>query len=150
MRLAANDKLIENSQNISHLSESFIYTYYKLKALLASNPQIETVYLGAGYHSFAAYYDIYTCKEGVLGRYLYLLPPKEQFRLIRKSEEPAKYFAANGSRFSAGDIALGIIFHNLGHEELGFAALYYVADVSIATAAACGRVDHLPGCNGVF
>jgi len=60
--------------------------------------------------------------------------------------EPARYFAANAERFSAGDIALGMVFHNLGREQLGFAALYYVADVGIATEAACRRVADLPGC----
>ena len=59
---------------------------------------------------------------------------------------PALYFAANAQRFSAGDIALGMVFHNLGREQLGFAALYYVADVAVATAAACARVEALPGC----
>lgn len=62
---------------------------------------------------------------------------------------PALYFAAHASRFTAGDIALGMIFHNLGREDLGFAALYYVADVTIAAAAACSRVDDLPGCRDV-
>ncbi len=60
--------------------------------------------------------------------------------------EPARYFAANHTRFTAGDIALGMIFHNLGREELGFATLYYVADVAIATTEACLRVGDLPGC----
>lgn len=58
----------------------------------------------------------------------------------------ALYFAEHAERFSAGDIALGMVFHNLGREELGFAALYYVADVAIATEAACDRVHDLPGC----
>jgi len=58
----------------------------------------------------------------------------------------ARYFAANAERFTAGDIALGVVFHNLGREQLGFAALYYVTDVGIATEAACRRVDDLPGC----
>lgn len=60
--------------------------------------------------------------------------------------EPARYFASHADRFTAGDIALGIIFHNLGREDLGFATLYYVADVAVATAAVCRRVDDLPGC----
>ena len=60
--------------------------------------------------------------------------------------EPARYFASYADRFTAGDIALGIIFHNLGREDLGFATLYYVADVAVATAAVCRRVDDLPGC----
>ncbi len=59
---------------------------------------------------------------------------------------PASYFAANAARFTPGDIALGMIFHNLGRRELGFAALYYVADVALATEAACRRVSDLPGC----
>jgi len=59
---------------------------------------------------------------------------------------PAQYFADHQERFSAGDIALGMVFHNLGREQLGFAALYYVADVALATEAACERFDDLPGC----
>ena len=58
----------------------------------------------------------------------------------------AQYFATHAERFTAGDIALGMVFHNLGREQLGFAALYYVADVAIATEAACDRVEDLPGC----
>ncbi len=59
---------------------------------------------------------------------------------------PAKYFASHAERFSAGDIALGMVFHNLGRERLGFATLYYVADVTIAIEAVCASVKTLPGC----
>jgi hypothetical protein len=59
---------------------------------------------------------------------------------------PAQYFASYQERFSAGDIALGMVFHNLGREQFGFAALYYVADVALATEAACERLADLPGC----
>lgn len=58
----------------------------------------------------------------------------------------ARYFAAHAERFTAGDIALGMVYHNLGREQLGFAALYYVVDVAIATAAVCESVTHLSGC----
>ncbi|WP_372994804.1 hypothetical protein [Marinobacter sp.] len=51
--------------------------------------------------------------------------------------QPAEYFAAKHERFSAGDIAFGLIFHNLGRERLGLASLYYVADVQLATEALC-------------
>jgi len=61
--------------------------------------------------------------------------------------EPARYFAAHEASFSAGDIALGMVFHNLGREDIGFAALYYVADVAVAAAAVCARVSDLPGCD---
>jgi hypothetical protein len=51
--------------------------------------------------------------------------------------QPAQYFADNHERFSAGDIAFGLIFHNLGRDRLGLASLYYVADVQLATEALC-------------
>lgn len=50
---------------------------------------------------------------------------------------PARYFARHHERFSAGDIAFGLIFHNLGRDRFGLASLYYVADVQLATAALC-------------
>ena len=50
---------------------------------------------------------------------------------------PARYFARYHERFSAGDIAFGLIFHNLGRDRFGLASLYYVADVQLATAALC-------------
>lgn len=51
--------------------------------------------------------------------------------------KPAEYFAANHERFTAGDIAFGMVFHNLGRDRLGLASLYYVADVQLATEALC-------------
>jgi hypothetical protein len=59
---------------------------------------------------------------------------------------PARYFATHHERFTAGDIALGMVFHNLGRNQFGFASLYYVTDVDIATRAACAVLDDLPGC----
>ncbi|AOY89275.1 hypothetical protein BKP64_14450 [Marinobacter salinus] len=50
---------------------------------------------------------------------------------------PAAYFAEHQERFSAGDIAFGMVFHNLGRDRLGLASLYYVADVQLATEALC-------------
>lgn len=49
----------------------------------------------------------------------------------------ARYFASHHQRFTAGDIAFGLIFHNLGRNRLGLASLYYVADVELATEALC-------------
>ncbi|MFW5825246.1 MAG: transglycosylase SLT domain-containing protein [Marinobacter sp.] len=54
---------------------------------------------------------------------------------------PAKYFAEHHDRFTAGDIAFGMIFHNLGRNRLGLASLYYVADVELATRALCQQTD---------
>jgi hypothetical protein len=59
---------------------------------------------------------------------------------------PARYFAEYQQKFTAGDIALGMVFHNLGRRGFGFASLYYVTDVSIAAQQVCRRVGELEGC----
>ncbi|MDQ2075728.1 hypothetical protein [Marinimicrobium sp. ABcell2] len=63
------------------------------------------------------------------------------------TEAAASYFARHHERFSAGDIALGMVFHNLGRNQFGFASLYYVTDVGIATRVACAAIEDLPGCS---
>ncbi len=51
--------------------------------------------------------------------------------------KPAAYFAQHHDSYTAGDIAFGMIFHNLGRDRFGLASLYYVADVQLATEALC-------------
>lgn len=60
---------------------------------------------------------------------------------------PARYFARHHEDFAAADIALGMVFHNLGRRRFGFASLYYVTDVTLAAAAACARLGEFPGCD---
>lgn len=47
----------------------------------------------------------------------------------------ASYFAANHERFSAEDILVGMIYHNLGRRDIGMRTLYYVTDTRLATEA---------------
>lgn len=68
--------------------------------------------------------------HGGVGRVTALLNDNELAR-------PAEYFAENQARYTSGDIAFGLIFHNLGRNRLGLASLYYVADVQLATEALC-------------
>ncbi|MCH8500212.1 MAG: lytic transglycosylase domain-containing protein [Marinobacter sp.] len=63
-------------------------------------------------------------------------------RVIALLQDPelskaATYFAEHHERFSAGDIAFGLVFHNLGRNRFGLASLYYVADIQLATEALC-------------
>lgn len=69
-------------------------------------------------------------------------------RLLDDAElnSAALYFAEHHQRFSAGDIALGMVFHNMGRDRLGFASLYYAVDVGIAKLEACAATSDLPGC----
>lgn len=76
------------------------------------------------------------------------------WRVIKLFSDPeqqkaAQYFARHHERFSAGDIALGMVFHNLGRDRWGFASLYYVTDVGIAVQHVCSAVAAMPGCSDI-
>lgn len=77
-----NDKILNNSRNISQNSEGLLYTYYKLKLLLKNNPEIDTVLLGVSYHTFSSYYADIRNKPEVSGRYFFVLPVTEQLRSL--------------------------------------------------------------------
>lgn len=49
----------------------------------------------------------------------------------------AQYFAANQDRFSAEDIQVGMIYHNMGRRDIGLRTLSYVTDILIARDALC-------------
>jgi hypothetical protein len=49
--------------------------------------------------------------------------------------EAARYFAVNHLRFSAEDILVGLIYHNMGRRDIGLRTLYYVTDVHLAQSA---------------
>lgn len=81
---AVNDSLLNSGKNVSTNSESFYFSYYKLKKLVEENQNIETVYLGLSYHSLSNYYDQFTNGEyspSVSPKYFYVLPVIEKFRL---------------------------------------------------------------------
>ncbi|HEY1037752.1 MAG TPA: hypothetical protein VGF30_00020 [Bacteroidia bacterium] len=87
-RLAINDSLLPNTVNMSQNSEGMIYTYYKLKAFIKANPQIDTVFFGVGYHSFAGYYDDHILLPDISSRYFFVLPLKDQLHLFKNTKSP--------------------------------------------------------------
>lgn len=86
-----NDSLVCNLQNVAYSSESFIYSFYKIKTLTKNNPNIDTILLGVSYHSFTDYFDEITYLHYVLGRYFYILPIEAQIKLIGEVENPASF-----------------------------------------------------------
>lgn len=68
--------------------------------------------------------------HGGIGRMLDLLGDDEVGRASRQ-------LAQDAERYSAEDLALGLVFHNLGRIDLGLSSLYYLVDVSIASDAVC-------------
>lgn len=96
VRYAVSDSLLNHSANMANSSESTYFSYYKLKQLLQSNPNIKTVYLGFSYHNISAYYDQYTYgRYSVAPTYFYLLPIKEQLQMIKWSFKRLPSFLFN-------------------------------------------------------
>ncbi|WP_210330299.1 hypothetical protein [Aliikangiella sp. G2MR2-5] len=64
--------------------------------------------------------------------------------LLTNSEfnKASLYFASHARKYTAQDIATGIIFHNMGRQELGLASLYYTVDVAIVAEKLC-KTDQL-------
>ena len=85
IQCAVIDSLMKNGRNISKTSESYYFTYYKLKKILEINPDIRRVYLGASYHNLSDHYDRYISGENtsfVSTKYFYLLPPEKQLQVM--------------------------------------------------------------------
>lgn len=69
-----------------------------------------------------------------IGRVMRLLSDPER-------NQAALHFAQFSSRYSAEDIGTGLIYHNLGRDNFGFASLYYVVDVAIIAEQLCQLTD---------
>lgn len=85
IQLAINDSLILESLNCGATSETFYFSYYKLKNLLNDNPSIKNVYLGFSFHNLSGYSDRFVTGDysaSIAPKYYFILPLKEQFRLI--------------------------------------------------------------------
>ena len=91
---AVNDRLVEHSINIAESGEAYLYSYAKLKAVIETNQQISTVFIG---YSFA---DILLEKEESwvfsdefiiekVQYYNYLLSPQD--RMLLFSKNPGAY-----------------------------------------------------------
>jgi len=84
IRHSIDDSIIENGKNVALNSESYYFSYYKLKQILG-NEEIRNVTLGFSYHNLSSYYDRFIFgdySKSVSPPYFYILPFKEQLKLI--------------------------------------------------------------------
>ncbi len=82
---AINDTMLTNSFNLAQNSESFYFSYYKLKKIAETYPSVKKVYLGYSYHSISSYYDKFIDGENssaISTRYFFLLPIGEKIKMI--------------------------------------------------------------------
>jgi hypothetical protein len=86
VQCAINSDLVDGLENISVDSEGYIHSYFKLKKILAANPQIENIILGFSYHNLSSFFDAYTIgkhAKSILPRYVDLFSYNELFELVK-------------------------------------------------------------------
>lgn len=84
VRQTFNDKNIKHCKNIAQNSESYYFTYFKLKKILTNENRIKTVFLGMSYHNFSGYIDdfIFGKYSGAISKnYFFIMPIKEKIHL---------------------------------------------------------------------
>ncbi|MBU6953198.1 hypothetical protein [Hahella sp. HN01] len=73
-------------------------------------------------------------------------------RLLNDEElnQSALYFSSHHQSYSAEDIALGMVYHNMGRDHFGLASLFYLVDVAIASDKLCAHkaLKNLKYCAG--
>lgn len=86
---ALDDKIIPNSINTCLTSESYYYTYYKLKKILQNDNDLKYILLGLSFSSYGDNFDNQIYETGKI-RYMY---PK--YFLILESREKLSLFKKN-------------------------------------------------------
>jgi len=98
VRLAINDGLLTDGVNLSQHSESTLFSYFKIKAILQNNPSIKRVYLGFSYHSISSYYDdaIYgKSSKHIAAKYFFILPFEEKILILQQNSNALPTFLKN-------------------------------------------------------
>ena len=117
IQLAIDDNMISNSLNVAKTSESFYFSYYKLKMLTNNNSSIDTVYLGLSYHSLSSYYDEFIegkHSSAVSPKYFYLLPLSEQFKMLNLNSNKLLPFFTSITK-----IGINSLINNESHPYIG-------------------------------
>ena len=81
-----DDRIIPHSVNMALPAEPYYLTFFKLRAVLQTNPGIRKVILGFSYHNLSAYLDsnLYGKKgEAITANYFLMLPHSDQWMLVR-------------------------------------------------------------------
>ncbi|GAA4973231.1 hypothetical protein [Algibacter aquimarinus] len=92
------DMNIPNIQNIGKPAESIYFSYYKIKHLLETNPNIKTIYFGLSYHNITDFADIFTKGKRSFfyaPPYFYVLPLKEKLRSFKWNSNNESVYIKN-------------------------------------------------------
>jgi len=93
---AVNDKIVNNSINLSQNSESYYFSFNKIDGLIKNNTSIKKIYLGFSYHSLSSYNEDFVFgkfSKDISARYFFILPLSEKLKFIRyNSKDILAYF----------------------------------------------------------
>lgn len=92
------DSLIPNSINVSQNSESFYFTFFKIKKILKSDVKIKSIYLGYSYHSISNYYEAFIYGENskfIAPKYFFILPNKQKVKMLLSNRGNLGLFVLN-------------------------------------------------------
>jgi hypothetical protein len=80
---------------------------------------------------------------GLLLAQAYQIGVERSVELLQEPElgNAARFLAAHHWHFSAEDIVVGMIYHNLGRKDLGLRSLFYGIDARIAAEALCSAAS---------
>jgi len=86
---ALDDKIIPNSTNTCLPSESYYYTYYKLKKILYNDNDLKYILLGLSFSSFGENFDNQIYETGKISymypKYFLILENREKLSLLKKN-----------------------------------------------------------------
>ncbi len=86
--MAIVDTILPGIRNFSKAAEGYVFTLSKLETLKKANPQIDTVFLGAGYHNFVSSTTAFYLKPNVADKYFFIVPLSVKWWMIRNAPDP--------------------------------------------------------------
>lgn len=92
------DSLIPNSANVAQNSESFYFTYFKIKKLFKSGVKVKSIYLGYSYHSISNYYEDFIFGQNskfIAPKYFFILPNKQKIKMFVSNRDNLGLFVLN-------------------------------------------------------
>lgn len=104
---------LEHCINLSINAESTYFSYYRLKKLLALNPNIRRVYLGFGCHNISSYYEDFIqgpYSENIASRYFPTLPIREKISFLKFSGARIPFFVKDILKYNLLERNYG--YHN--------------------------------------
>jgi hypothetical protein len=93
-----NDSIIRSAINFSQHSESFYFSYYKLRKILDDGVAVKRAYLGFSYHNLSAYVEDFMYGKHsweIAPKYFFTLPGSEQWKLIASNRGNLYPFTKN-------------------------------------------------------